>query len=93
MVIIAYKSGKLATHPIYLNLSRLTIPNVPECSSQNPNPTPNLTPFEKEDSFAEETISISCCDNATIRREKFRTIADVVRMRIVNLPEDLPSGP
>ena len=40
--------AEIGDMPIYLNLSRLTIPNVPECSSQNPNPTPNLTPFENK---------------------------------------------
>ena len=76
----------------------LTPTNVQEYSSQSlyPNPPPNPDPIQREEIFAEETnqtITIPSSIDANIRPYKFRTVAEVVRVRTINLPEDFPSGP
>ena len=55
-------------------------------------PTPDHIPFERVHDFEEETTLITS-NIATICQETFRTVADVVRMRTVELPEDFPPGP
>ena len=72
-----------------LNLSRLAITN--PCLSQPP--TYNSSSFEREDSFADETISTARGINETLLQGILRTVAEVIRMRTVNLPVHLPSGP